>query len=125
MKKIALLAFLSFASGFDEVEYDLIFNRIKEPRIGMSEEQKNNIRDPFAFNRNASDTPVLTSQENNLSLQAIFEDKVKISSTWYTENDIVQGYEIIEISPNEVKLKRRNELVLLKISKENGNVRIK
>ncbi|MGP1484770.1 MAG: hypothetical protein ACTTJC_01515 [Campylobacter sp.] len=127
MKIFACLLFCCLLFAIDISNYNAIFNEISKPKNTLDTDEISHIYNPFV--KNFIDINY-SSQEFNKEnepfiLQAIFENRAKISSKWYQKNDSINGYKIIKITQKEVILKENNTELKLQIKKENNNVKIR
>lgn len=91
-------------------EYDQIFSKIANKRVGIDAKSINEINNPFVVqsfeqNKNDSYTPV---QELEYALEAIVDRKVKINGKWYWINERIESFKITKITQKSVVL--ANEL---------------
>lgn len=125
MKKILILAVFTTIFANDKISYDAIFNELSKPKKTISKDKIDQIYDPFSDNSYQNFKDQIEYGGADLNLEAIFENRVKISSKWYQKNDIINGYKIIKISPDVVILRENGNEIRLKIKKENENVKIR
>ncbi len=91
-------------------EYDQIFSKIANKRVGIDAKSINEMNNPFVVqsfeqNKNDSYTPV---QELEYALEAIVDRKVKINGKWYWINERIESFKITKITQKSVVL--ANEL---------------
>jgi len=91
-------------------EYDQIFSKIANKRVGVDAKSINEMNNPFVIqsfeqNKNDSYTPV---QEPEYALEAIVDQKVKINGKWYWINERIESFKITKITQKSVVL--ANEL---------------
>jgi hypothetical protein len=108
-------------SDADIVEYDKFFNEISEVRVGIANEEVDDIANPFI----AIPAPIQQSTANASSpifkLNAIFENKVKINNSWLTQGSIINGLRVIVIKQNSVVLGSENRAIELFLREKNEN----
>ena len=78
-------------------------NQITQERRGViSQEQIEEIKDPFAVLKPGADL------NKNFELQATVGRSAKINGTWYKLNDEIAQYKLVKIQPKEVTLNDPN-----------------
>ena len=80
----------SFTPAFKKIEKYNIFSNL--------EIQNNNVLTGGAIVR-----------QNNLILNAIFQNKANINGVWLKPGDVIEGYKIVKINNNEVVLKKNKK----------------
>ncbi|MEA1982037.1 MAG: hypothetical protein U9N39_00720 [Campylobacterota bacterium] len=144
---ITLSIFLTLPLIADELSWvDEQVEAIKPARSGMKSRDISKIKDPFIFlpkNRNekekiSKNTPIAkttvastnskTIKVKNvnkiLTLNLIMNNSAMISGEWYKLEDMVNGYKIVEISPQSVLL-RKNKKELLLSTMSNNRLKFK
>ncbi|GAB6074012.1 hypothetical protein [Nautilia lithotrophica] len=58
-----------------------------------------------------SETPATFNE--NIQINAIFQNRVNINGSWYKIGDIVSGYQIIKINNNKVIMKKNRKIKTL------------
>ena len=93
----------------DEVkEYDKIFEKIAEKRVGTTLDNFTKVNNPFLQtnstqkNNDTNTTEIKESQEN--LLEVILANKAKISGKWYSLNESLGAYKLTKIKSNSVIL---------------------
>jgi len=87
-------------------EYDQIFSKIANKRIGVDVKNINEISNPFVVQsseQNSSDLKIPV-QEPEYSLEAIVDRKVKINGQWYWINETIESFKITKITQKSVIL---------------------
>ena len=99
--------------GNEVKEYDKIFDRIAERRIGADVNMIDKLDNPFIHVGSDQDANA-TIQTTVYNLEAILNQKAKINGNWYKRNDTVGSYKLITITYNSVILKNEIEKKNLK-----------
>ncbi|AOO65238.1 hypothetical protein [Sulfurospirillum halorespirans] len=113
--------------GSEVKEYDKIFERIAERRVGADVIMLDKLENPFisiTTDQQKSDGNE-TAQLMVYTLEATFDQKAKISGTWYKRNETVGAYKLAKITHNSVILQNeieKKELVIR--TKDESNVNI-
>lgn len=87
-------------------EYDQIFSKIANKRVGVDVKNINEISNPFVVQsseQNSSDLKIPV-QEPEYSLEAIVDRKVKINGKWYWINETIESFKITKITQKSVIL---------------------
>lgn len=108
-------------------EYDQIFSKIANKRVGVDVKIINEISNPFVVQsseQNSSDVNI-PIQEPEYSLEAIVDQKVKINGKWYWINEAIESFKIIKITQKSVILANEIEQKELFIkTKDRSNIEI-
>ncbi|ACZ12060.1 hypothetical protein [Sulfurospirillum deleyianum] len=108
-------------------EYDLLFEKIAERRIGADTVMLNELKNPFiivveeSINKDANQT----LQEPLYALEAILNQKAKINGEWYKRNDQIGLFKLVTIYRDRVILQNeieKKELVIR--TKDERNIKI-
>ncbi len=109
-------------------EYDVLFDKIAEKRIGVDSESINRMPNPFI---SAQATTAIDGDSNETRaelvyvLEATLDDKAKINGEWYKKNELVGSYKLVNVDHNTVTLKNENEKKELAIrTKDDRNIKI-
>ena len=117
----------SLSLGSEVKEYDKIFERIAERRVGADIIMIDKLENPFISvntDQNSSDGNE-TVQTTVFILEATFDQKAKINGNWYKKNDLVGSFKLIRITYNSVILQNEIEKKELEIrTKDESNVKI-
>lgn len=117
----------SLSLGSEVKEYDKIFERIAERRVGADIIMIDKLENPFISvntDQNSSDGNE-TVQTTVFILEATFDQKAKINGNWYKKNDLVGSFKLIRITYNSVTLQNEIEKKELEIrTKDESNVKI-
>jgi len=112
-------------AGSDVKEYNKIFDKIAEKRIGADQIMIDKLENPFivvATEENGSDTNVTTQV---YILEATFDQKAKINGIWYKKNDLIGFYTLTKITRDTVILQNEIEKKELGIrTKDDSNIKI-
>ncbi len=113
-------------------EYKEMFDKISRQRVGVPEREIESLAEPFVPPKKRSkkvETPkkgagakVVTP---SYALQAIMNDRAKISGRWYHVGDDVHGMKLISIKDGVVWLKNSSFRKRLTLRKENAKISIK
>jgi len=113
--------------GSEVKEYDKIFDKIAERRVGADAIMIDKLENPLIIlntEQNENDTNSST-QTPMYILEATFDQRAKISGTWYKKNDLVGSYTLIKITRDTVILQNEIEKKELAIrTKDDGNIKI-
>ena len=91
-------------------------NQLTQERRGViSQEQIEEIKDPFAASKPGADL------NKNFELQATVGRSAKINGTWYKLNDEIEEYKLVKIQPKEVTLNDPNADANLTIELKKGS----
>lgn len=108
-------------------EYDQIFSKIANKRVGVDVKNINEISNPFVVQsseQNSSDVNIPV-QEPEYSLEAIVDRKVKINGKWYWINETIESFKITKITQKSVILTNEIEQKELFIkTKDRSNIEI-
>ncbi|MDR1285773.1 MAG: hypothetical protein LBJ88_06205 [Campylobacteraceae bacterium] len=105
----------------DIVEYDRFFNEIGEVRIGIANQDIDNIANPFVTIAVPTSSNNTNASSPTFKLNAIFENKVKINDSWLTQGSTVNGLRVIAIKQNSVVLGSENRAIELFLREKNEN----
>lgn len=104
-------------------EYDKFFKQISEKRTGISNEQINQVKNPFVMTyskvvvKDANSTA--TSKKLTYTLNATFNNKAKINGKWYNINSKIGDFKLASIRTNSVIIKNEHLKKELFIRKSN------
>jgi len=122
---LLLLPCLSFSAstlslGNDVKQYDKIFEKLTQTRVGVENREINRIKNPFVVVYSASPTGKKAKKAKRLySLNAIFDKKVMINGRWYKRYAKIGAYRLIKIRKNSVILRGMSTSKELFIRKNN------
>lgn len=125
---------ISFISAKDNLslgnevkEYDRIFEKIAEKRVGVDGLTIDKLSNPFIISTNEldiSDANTSTGESAYL-LEATINQKAKINGTWYNIQDTINTWKITKISRNSVILQNETEKKEIFIrTKDESNIKI-
>lgn len=125
---------ISFISAKDNLslgnevkEYDRIFEKIAEKRVGVDGLTIDKLSNPFIISTNEldiSDANTSTGESTYL-LEATINQKAKINGTWYNIQDTINTWKITKISRNSVILQNETEKKEIFIrTKDESNIKI-
>ncbi len=108
-------------------EYDKLFEKIAERRLGADVSMINELKNPFIVIMETSrDGDVnQTAVEPLYTLEATLNQKAKINGIWYKNNDSIGLFKVTNISRNRVILQNeieKKELVIR--TKDENNIKI-
>ena len=128
---VAMMIFANFSLLCAESQtdfYDKLFGAIEEQRVGLNQEDLDNIENPFtdAIAPMHVTTPNEdASSKDRYVLEAIINNKAKIDSKWYTVDNKIDNYLITKIDNGNVVLSNDEKEVKLSINRQgSGNVLI-
>lgn len=128
-----ILVYTSFIDAKDNLslgnevkEYDRIFEKIAEKRVGIEILKIEKLDNPFIV------TGSSTESENNDStvqpvylLEATFDQKAKINGAWYTIKNQINTWKLVKINRNSVILQNETEKKEIFIrTKDESNIKI-
>ncbi|MBR8464047.1 hypothetical protein KDD93_05605 [Campylobacter sp. faydin G-24] len=122
MKILALL--FCFVCVVFSLDYNDMISSIKEPRIGLSKDELNSVKDPFkeeTFDKNLTNE---MSKIGDLALTAIINNRAKINSKWVKVGEKIDEFSLIKIGKSSVTLVKNGEKIELNLN-GNKNVAIK
>ena len=129
--RIKVLAFIVISTALyaqTPVEkIDLLIGKIKEPRHGLSKSEIATSFDPFVYIKEDKKIVIKKPQpkpKKRFVLTAVINNRVKLNGKWYGTGDIVEGYKIVEVQPNTVKLSHNGTITTVTMPKS-GNKHIK
>lgn len=115
--------------GNEVKEYDKIFERIAEKRVGTDTAKIDKLTNPFIVisdreNSNESDGNT-TILEPVYILEATMNQKAKINGIWYTIKETINNWKITQINRNSVILQNEIEKKEIFIrTKDESNIKI-
>jgi len=147
MKKVLLIStagawmFLSAADmGKESVkvalikDYQMMFKRIGEPRIGAAVKKIEAVRPPFVRLKPEEKEKVIVKKDGTkiavkvkekFDLQAIMNNRAKISGKWYKVGEKVDEFTLATVRSGSVFLQNNEFKKRLTLRKENENITIK
>ncbi len=139
---IVLLLVLTNLLYADELTWvDEQVEAIKPPRIGISEKQIAQLKDPFIFlikketthskvkNNNSAKKVIRRSHyvkkhySKKLHLDAVLNKSAMINNRWYKEGQRVYGYKLVKVQRTSVVLKKHNKKLLLSTVSKSKNLK--
>lgn len=113
--------------GNEVKEYDRIFEKIAEKRVGVDGLTIDKLSNPFIVSTNEldiSDANTSTGESAYL-LEATINQKAKINGTWYNIQDTINTWKLTKISHNSVILQNETEKKEIFIrTKDESNIKI-
>jgi len=112
--------------GNEVKEYDRIFEKIAEKRVGIEILKIEKLDNPFIVtgSGNESEGNDSTVQPVYL-LEATFDQKAKINGAWYTIKDQINTWKLAKINRNSVILQNETEKKEIFIrTKDESNIKI-
>ena len=108
-------------------EYDKLFEKITERRLGADVSMMNELKNPFIVIMETSQDGDVnqTAVEPLYTLEATLNQKAKINGIWYKKNDAIGLFKVTNISRNRVILQNeieKKELVIR--TKDENNIKI-
>jgi hypothetical protein len=129
MKKLMILPLLALYLHSNEgmsslvSEYEKMFTKIGQKRVGIDNREINRLNSPFITVEKIEDTN--TTKTERFVLQALINKRAKINGRWYGVGEISDSVEIISIRNNEVVLKENNTKTRLKMRGKDAKFSIK
>ena len=128
---ITVYAKVSSEASYNTLEiqkYDMIFEKINEKRVGLSNSEINKIKSPFVTqnilkiikNKNI----IKPKHRNILRLYGILNNKVKINKKWYKIGSKIDGYKLVKVKNSSVVLKKKRKKIELFLRKKNDKIQI-
>jgi len=106
--------------GNDTKEYDKIFERISQTRIGIDAKAIDKIKNPFVVIYKKSKDGNKTKKPKIIyKLDAIFDTKAMINGKWYKKHAKIGIYRLVKIKKKSVLLRSQNTSKELFIRKDN------
>jgi len=129
---IRIFAFLLFSSTFlysatnlklgnDTKEYDKIFEKISETRVGVDTKDISKIKNPFIVIKKNIDKNGTKKRRKIYKLNAIFNHKAMINGKWYKKYSKIGIYKLIKVKTNSVLLRSADKSKELFIRKNHGS----
>ncbi len=110
----------SLILGNDIKDYDKIFEKISETRIGIKPKEIDKIKNPFiVIYKHRTDSNKTKKPKIIYKLNAIFNNRAMINKKWYRRYSKIGRYKLIKIKKNSVLLKSTNTSKELFIRKKN------
>lgn len=128
-----VLVYTSFIDAKDNLslgnevkEYDRIFEKIAEKRIGIEVLKIEKLDNPFIVTGSGNESE---SNESSVQpvyfLEATFDQKAKINGSWYTIKDQINTWKLVKINRNSVILQNEIEKKEIFIrTKDESNIKI-
>lgn len=112
--------------GNEVKEYDRIFEKIAEKRVGIEVEKIDKIDNPFIVTGSGNDSDSNDSNTQPIYfLEATFDQKAKINGLWYTIKDQINTLKLVKINRNSVILQNETEKKEIFIrTKDESNIKI-
>ena len=110
--------------GNEVKEYDKIFDRIAERRVGADVNMIDKLDNPFIHVGTDPTEGNTSIQTTVFNLEATFNQKAKINGNWYKKNDPIGSYKLVKITRNSVTLQNEIEKKELEIRTKDENVKI-
>lgn len=112
--------------GNEVKEYDRIFEKIAEKRVGIEIEKIDKIDNPFIVTGSGNDSDSNDSNTQPIYLlEATFDQKAKINGSWYTIKDQINIWKLVKINRNSVILQNETEKKEIFIrTKDESNIKI-
>ncbi len=107
---------------------------IKPPRVGISNKEISQIKDPFIYLVKKKKTIKKVFKHSHyirryytrrFYLEAILNKSAMINRKWYKKGEWVHGYKLINVNKTSVILQRRNKKLLLSTESKNKNLKFK
>jgi len=108
-------------------EYQEMFKKISQKRVGLSESEIEKVNQPFikTVKKKGIKSANKTKKSLSLTLDAILGNKVMINGSWYSLYQNVGDLKIVSILGDTVYLKGNGTRQKLTIRKKNANITIK
>ncbi|GEM_PF-2431417 len=115
-------------------DYQMMFKRIGEQRIGAAVKKIEAVRPPFVRLKPEEKEKVIVKKDGTkiavkakaqFDLQAIMNNRAKISGKWYKVGDKVDEYTLATVQTGSVFLQNNEFKKRLTLRKENENITIK
>lgn len=104
-------------------EYNNLFQKISEKRVGVSNQKINNIKNPFTMDskktivRDGNSTTAIS--EITYTLNTTFDKKAKINGKWYKLNSEIGDFKLTKIMSKSVIIRNEHSKKELFIRKSN------
>ncbi len=113
-------------------DYKMMFERIGKKRIGAADSEIESVRPPFVRLTKEEQKKVVTKKDGTkvavhqkYELQAIVNNRAKISGRWYRLGDKVEEFTLFSIKNSSVFLKNNEYKKRLTLRKKNEKISIK
>lgn len=112
--------------GNEVKEYDRIFEKIAEKRVGIEILKIEKLDNPFIVIGSGNDADSNDSNAHPIYvLEATFDQKAKINGSWYTIKDQINTWKLVKINRNSVILQNETEKKEIFIrTKDESNIKI-
>ena len=112
--------------GNEVKEYDRIFEKIAEKRVGIEMFQIERLANPFIVIGSSTESDGNDSNAQPIYLlEATFDKKAKINGSWYTIKDQINTWKLVKINRNSVILQNETEKKEIFIrTKDESNIKI-
>lgn len=106
--------------------FDNIFESINKKRFGLSDKAISETKNPFEIkSKDKADKSALEeSEKEKYQLFALLGKRAKINKKWYSLQDKIGTYTLINITKSSVTLKSVNDTIELKLHRGSKNVNI-
>jgi len=128
-----VLAYISYIDAKDNLslgnevkEYDRIFEKIAEKRVGIEVSKIEKLDNPFIVTGSSNESDGNDSNVQPIYvLEATFDQKAKINGSWYTVKDQINTWKLVKINRNSVILQNETEKKEIFIrTKDESNIKI-
>ncbi|MDD2384658.1 MAG: hypothetical protein PHN18_10750 [Sulfurospirillaceae bacterium] len=100
----------TLSMGNEVKEYDTIFEKIAEKRIGIEASAIDTLANPFiVIYENANGIDGNVTHKPLFILEATLNQKAKINGNWYALRDKVDTFKLISIKPDSVILQNETD----------------
>ena len=115
-------------------DYQMMFNRIGEQRVGAEVSKIEATRSPFVRLKPKEESKVIVKKDGTkiavkakteFALQAIVNNRAKISGKWYKVGDKINEYTLATVQSGSVFLQNNEYKKRLTLRKKNENITIK
>ena len=113
--------------GNEVKEYDKIFEKIAEKRVGINGLIVEKLTNPFIISTNELDSSDKNASngESEHVLEATMNQKAKINGLWYNIQDTINTWKLVKINHNSAILQNETEKKEIFIrTKDESNIKI-
>ncbi|MDD3342515.1 MAG: hypothetical protein PHR87_02950 [Sulfurospirillaceae bacterium] len=111
--------------GNEVKEYDTIFEKIAEKRIGIQSSSIDAISNPFILNNSATIADDNNTPNTSYQLEATINQHAKINGNWYKIHQRVGEFKLVKVNPDSIILHNEAERKEIFIrTKDASNIKI-
>lgn len=122
-RNIGLLAYLIFIPAYADLsipQIDLMTDKIKLNRVSVEKDLYKKIKSPYKNIVGAQDdkhTDTEMTKAKIFVLGAVINKKAFLNSTWVKKDDTIEGYNVIFVKEDSVRLRLNNDVIDISLKK--------